>query len=132
MQTQQKIVVSSQDYRTVCGHAGQCRRWLMFEVSPEGKPALKEQIELPLPQVFHHFKGAGPHPLDAASVLITRFAGEGFTKKMAKRGIEVKQTREREAQKAVADYLAGKLAPPPSRRVMSLICKVRDAFSQHR
>jgi predicted Fe-Mo cluster-binding NifX family protein len=127
-----KIVVSSQDFRTVSGHAGQARRWLVFETDTGGAPILKERLELPPPLVFHRFKGPGPHPLDGAAVLITQFSGEGFLAKMRKRGTEVLQTRERDACKAVADYLAGTLAPPPSRRLMSLVCKVRDAFSQHR
>jgi hypothetical protein len=127
-----KIVVSSQDFRTVTGHAGQAKRWLVFETDDAGVPVLKERIELPPPLVFHRFKGPGPHPLDGAAVLITRFSGEGFLNKMRKRGTEVRQTRERDARKAVSDYLAGTLAPPPSRRLMSLVCKVRDAFSDHR
>lgn len=64
-------------------------------------------------------------------MLITQFSGEGFQAKMQKRGIELRQTRETDARKAVADYLADSLAPPPTRRVMSLVCKVRDAFSSH-
>lgn len=125
------IAVSTQDFRTISGHAGQARRWLVFAAKEGNEPVVAEQLELPPKLVFHHFKGPGSHPLDAVSVLITRFAGEGFVIKMAKRGIEVRQTRETDARKAVTDYLAGHLAPPPSRRLMSLFCKVRDAFSSH-
>lgn len=125
------IAVSTQDFRTISGHAGQARRWLVFAAEEGNQPVVAENLELPPNLVFHHFKGSGSHPLDAVSVLITRFAGEGFVIKMAKRGIEVRQTRETDARKAVTDYLAGCLAPPPSRRLMSLFCKVRDAFSSH-
>ncbi|MDG4574539.1 MAG: hypothetical protein P9C36_01460 [Defluviicoccus sp.] len=126
-----KIIVSSQDGRTVSGHAGQTKQWLVFETDKSGTPSLAERIALTPAQVFHRFQGPGPHPLDGAHVLITRFAGEGFVAKMGKRGVKVRQTREADAVKAVADFLAGRLAPPPSRRVMSLVCKVRDAFSRH-
>ena len=126
-----KIAVSSQDYRKVSGHAGQARRWLVFETDPKRGLVVAEQLELPPALVFHRFRGPGSHPLDVASVLITRFAGDGFVIKMRKRGIDVRQTRETDARKAAADYLAGTLAPPPSRRLMSLVCKVRDAFSAH-
>ena len=126
-----KIAVSSQDFRKVSGHAGQARRWLIFAAEEGRDPVVAEQLELPPAVVFHHFKGSGAHPLDAVSVLITRFAGDGFVTKMRKRGNEVQQTRETDARKAVVDYLAGRLAPPPSRRLMSLFCKVRDAFSSH-
>lgn len=126
-----KIAVSSQDYRKVSGHAGQARRWLVFGTDAKNGVISAEQLELPPALVFHRFQGPGPHPLDAVSVLITGFAGDGFVTKMRKRGIEVRQTRETDAGKAVADHLAGTLAPPPSRRLMSLVCKVRDAFSAH-
>lgn len=87
---------------------------VLFETDDVGAPVLTERLELPPPLVFHRFRGPRPHPLDGAAVLITRFAGEGFLNKMRKRGIEVRQTRETDARKAAADYLAGTLAPPPS------------------
>jgi len=93
-----KIAVSSQDFRKVSGHAGQARRWLVMAAEDGSDPVVAEQLELPPALVFHHFKGSGVHPLDAASVLITRFAGDGFVTKMRKRGIEVRQTRDRRAQ----------------------------------
>lgn len=126
-----KIIVSSQDGRKVTGHAGQAKKWLLFEIDAQGAPVLVERIELGPAQVFHRFRGSGPHPLDGTQVLITRFAGEGFLNKMRKRGIEVRQTRETDVYRAVAQYVAGTLPPPPSRRLMSLVCKVRDAFSDH-
>lgn len=126
-----KIAVSSNDGHTVSGHAGQSKRWLIFQTNAEGTPTLVERLELPPKQVFHHFEGPGAHPLDGAAILITRFAGKGFQNKMRKRGIEVRQTREIDARKAVADCIAGRLAPPPSRRLMSMFCAVRDAFSKH-
>ena len=127
-----RIAVSSNDYRTVSGHAGQAQRWLVFETDANGSPSAGERLDLPPPLVFHRFKGPGRHPLDGVAVIITRFAGDGFQAKMRKRGIEVRQTRETDARKAAADVLVGTLAPPPSRRLMSLVCKVRDAFSDHR
>jgi Uncharacterized conserved protein len=127
-----RIAVSSNDFRRVSGHAGQAQRWLVFETGADGVPVVVERLDLPPPMVFHRFKGPGAHPLDGVGVLITRFAGQGFLNKMRKRGIEVRQTRETDAEKAVAGYCAGTLPPPPSRRIMSLICKVRDAFSEHR
>ena len=127
-----KIIVSSRDGRRVSGHAGQAEKWLLFEIDAQGAPVLAERIQLGPAQVFHRFRGSGPHPLDGAQVLITRFAGEGFLNKMRKRGIEVRQTRETDVYRAVVQYVAGTLPPPPSRRLMSLVCKVRDAFSDHR
>lgn len=126
-----RIAVSSNDYRRVSGHAGQAQRWLVFETGADGAPPVGQRLDLPPPMVFHRFKGPGAHPLDGVALIITRFAGDGFLIKMRKRGIEVRQTRETDASKAVASFLAGSLPPPPSRRLMSLVCKVRDAFSDH-
>lgn len=133
MQTQSvRIAVSSNDYRTVSGHAGQAQRWLIFETDANGLLGDGKRLDLLPTQVFHRFQGPGLHPLDGVAVIVTRFAGEGFLAKMRKRGIEVRQTRETDARKAAAHLLDGTLAPPPSRRLMSLVCKVRDAFSDHR
>ena len=61
-----KIIVSSQDGRTVSGHAGQTKQWLVFETDKSGTPSLAERIALTPAQVFHRFQGPGPHPLDGA------------------------------------------------------------------
>ena len=127
-----RIAVSSKDYRTVSGHAGQALRWVVFPTDGTAIVGDSERVDLPPGLVFHRFHGPGRHPLDGVGVIITRFAGDGFLGKMRKRGIEVWQTRESDARKAVADFLVGTLAPPPSRRLMSLVCKVRDTFSPHR
>lgn len=103
----------------------------MFQTDEHGSPTLIERIELAPAEVFHHFDGPGVHPLDGVGVLITRFAGKGFENKMRKRGIEVRQTRETDAEQAVADCVAGTLAPPAPRRLMSVVCAVRDSFSKH-
>lgn len=132
LRTPVRIAVSSNDFRRVSGHAGQAQRWLVFEAAANGAPVIVDRLDLPPALVFHRFKGSEAHPLDGVGVLITRFAGQGFLNKMRKRGIEVHQTRETSAEKAVAGFLAGTLPPPPSRRLMSLVCKVRDAFSEHR
>ncbi|MBF0166937.1 MAG: hypothetical protein HQL45_04840 [Alphaproteobacteria bacterium] len=127
-----QIAVASGDFKSVSGHAGQVRRWLIFE-GEMGQPAsMSERLELESGQVFHHHKDKdGPHPLDAAQVLISRSAGEGFLRRMAKRGIDVRLTSERNAKKAADDFLAGCLKPAHPPGLMSLFCKLRDLFSQH-
>jgi predicted Fe-Mo cluster-binding NifX family protein len=127
-----RIAVSSNDFKTVCGHAGQTRHWLIFEGERGGVATEVERLELEPGNVFHHHKDAnGPHPLETATALISRSAGEGFLRRMAKKGIDAKLTSERNAIKAVNDYLAGKLKPPPAPGLMSLFCKLRDLFSEH-
>jgi len=126
-----KIAVASNDFIKVARHAGQARKWLVFEV-PEGQtPVEVDRLELAPDQVFHHHK-QGTNPLDGVSVLIAASAGEGFLRRMGKRGIEAVLTGEADARKAAADYLAGTLAPPRPPGVMGWICQLRDLFSKHR
>ena len=70
-----KIAVCSKDLEEVTGHAGQVKNWLLFETPEEGEWAARE-VALPRPQVFHHYSGEEPHPLDGVSALIAMSAGE--------------------------------------------------------
>jgi predicted Fe-Mo cluster-binding NifX family protein len=108
-----KIAVGSQNRKTVTGHAGRTRKFMVWEVSPGAEPAEDGWIELPKELAFHEFHGDGPHPLDGVDVLIVGGAGPGFTRRLAARGIEVVQTSETDPAKAVRDYLHGTLAPAP-------------------
>ena len=127
-----RIAIPSPDGRKVGGHAGQARQWLLFEAEAGAAPALVEHIELAADQVFHHFRGRGPHPLDGIGALITRNAGEGFLNRMRKMGVDTALTSETDPARAARDYLAGTLAPPRADRLLRLLCKLRDMFSEHR
>ncbi len=127
-----RIAVSSNDGKQLCGHAGQARHWLIFEGEMGGRASQIDRLELASQNVFHHHKDtSGPHPLESVQALISKSAGEGFLRRMAKKGIDAKLTTERNAQKAADDYLAGRLKPPPVPGLMSLFCKLRDMFSEH-
>jgi len=126
-------VAVSADFRKVSGHAGQNRRWLLFEAESGGKADLLEQITLDPKMVFHHYKEEqGPHPLDGVGLLIFMTAGEGFLKRMGKKGVKTALTSERDPAKAARDYMDGKLKAPRPPGLMSWVCKVRDLFSEHR
>lgn len=127
-----RIAVSSNDFKSVSGHAGQARRWLIFEGEKGAAAREVERIELLAENVFHHHKDAnGPHPLEKMQALITRSAGEGFLRRMAKKQIDARLTAERNAAKAANDYLMDCLKPPHPPGMMSLFCKLRDLFSEH-
>lgn len=82
-----RIAVASQNFRTITGHAGKTRRFLVYEVT-EGQGAVEvERLDLPKELAMHDFHGDGPHPLDAMTAVIAASAGEGFTDRMAARGI---------------------------------------------
>jgi predicted Fe-Mo cluster-binding NifX family protein len=126
-------VATDKDYATVSGHAGQSRRWLVYDVEPGSGAAPREvqRVELEKLQVFHHFKDDGPHPLGDVQVVIAANSGEGFVRRMQKRGVDAVMTAERDPMKAVSDHAAAQLSPAKPRPIMGLVCKVRDLFSEH-
>lgn len=111
-----KIAVASQNFRTVTPHAGRTRRFLVYEVLPEGEPVEIDRLDLPKELAFHEFHGDGPHPLDAVDALIAGSAGPGFADRLAARGIAVAATTETDPVTAVKAYRAGTLPPAPPHR----------------
>lgn len=95
-----KIGVTSQNFRTVTGHAGKTRRFLIYEIDGEGNPVEVDRLDLPKDMSMHEWKG-GPHPIDVVDVLITAGSGEGFVNKMAQRNIRVVRTDETDPEAAV-------------------------------
>jgi predicted Fe-Mo cluster-binding NifX family protein len=129
-----KIAISSKDFKTISGHAGQARRWLVYELAEHArtKPLpVARQLELKKEEVIHHFEGETPHPLDEASLIITASAGDGFLRRMAARGIDVVRTGETDPACAIAHLLAGRDQPTPGFDITTSLCKVFDLFSKH-
>jgi len=127
-----KIAVCSKDLQKVTGHAGQARRWLLFEIKENQQAKLIDKIELKKEQTFHHFKDDSLHPLDGVAAFLTISSGDSFLKRMKKRGVDAVLTSETDPLSAVQDYLTKQLKPAKPRPVMGLICKLRDRFSEHR
>jgi predicted Fe-Mo cluster-binding NifX family protein len=126
-----KIAISSEDGVSVSGHAGQARRWLVYQAEPGDEPGPPQCIELARDQVFHHFAGGKPHPLDGVNVIVATSAGDGFLRRMRKLGVEVVLTSEEDTAFAADSVLTGQ--PLPGRRwdLMQYVCKLRDLFSKH-
>jgi hypothetical protein len=124
-----KIAIATKDYTQVAGHAGQARHWLLYDSDSES--AEPGRIQLDKAQVFHHWEGDGPHPLDGISVIVAGSAGDGFLRRMGKRGVQVLLTGERDATRAFAAVLAGEVLPDPAFDPSLLLCRLRDLFSKH-
>ena len=102
------IAVTSQDRKTITGHAGKCRKFWIYEI--DGKAIVKKTLlELPLEQSFHESHGAGPHPLDDINVLISGGAGQGLIRRLKNMCIQGLVTPETEPDAAVSDFLNGTL-----------------------
>lgn len=105
-----KIAVTSQNFRTVTGHAGKGRRFLVFETDG-GAPREVERIDLPKEMSFHEFHGDGPHPIDGVELLITGSCGAGFARRLAQRGIAVAITDIQDPLAAIDAVADGRLVP---------------------
>jgi predicted Fe-Mo cluster-binding NifX family protein len=106
-----KIAVTSQNFRTITGHAGKTRRFLVFEA--EGAEVREvERLDLPKEQSFHELHGDAPHPIDGVDVLVTASCGDNFVARLARRGIQVVATGEADPAVAARLVATGQPLPP--------------------
>jgi len=84
-----RIAVTSQNYKTVTGHAGKTRKFLVYEAGARGELKEVERLKLPKEMSMHETPVDAPHPLDHMDIVITQSCGEGFPRKLARRGIRV-------------------------------------------
>lgn len=107
-----RIAVTSQNFRTVTGHAGRARRFIVFTVEQTSPPREVERLDLDADMAIHGYDHLAPHPLDSIDVLITGGAGEGFVRHLAARGVRVVATGESDPRLAVEAFLAGRVNSP--------------------
>ena len=103
-----KIAVTSQNRRTITGHAGRCRKFWIF-TTDSNKSVDKELIELPKEQSFHESPAHEAHPLDDIDILIAGDMGQGLVRRLERKGIKGLITKEGDPEKAVLHYLDGSL-----------------------
>lgn len=99
-----KIAVTSQNRKTVTGHAGRCRRFWIYTVDG-GEVTDKTLLELSKEESFHDSDSNAPHPLDAIDVLLTGGMGPGLAQRMARKGTEAQVTSETDPDAAIKHYL---------------------------
>lgn len=111
-----RIAVTSQNFKTITGHAGKARRFLVYEADAISAVREVERLDLPKELSIHEYHGSD-HPLFALGLhaLITQGAGQGFVQRMALHGIAVHATGESDPLTAVALLAAGQALPqaPP-------------------
>lgn len=100
-----KVGISSQNFRTITGHAGKARRFIIYHLQSDEEPVEINRIELPIDMSMHEWSGEGTHPLLELDHLITAGCGEGFVRKMSSRGISVHVTEEKKPIKAAKQLL---------------------------
>ena len=106
-----KIGISSQNFRTITGHAGKARRFFVYEADKDGVHEL-ERIDLPKEMAIHAYSG-DDHPLFDLDVLITAGCGTGFINRLARHNVTVIPTSETDPETALATFLKGEMLAPP-------------------
>lgn len=106
-----RVAVTSQNFRTITGHAGKTRRFLVYEADGAEVREI-DRLDLPKEQSFHELHGDAPHPIDGVDVLVTASCGDNFVVRMARRGIRVVATAEPDPVTAVRLVGSGQPLPP--------------------
>jgi predicted Fe-Mo cluster-binding NifX family protein len=98
-----KIAVASQNFRTVTGHAGKTRRFLVFEAEAGSEPVEIDRLDMPKEMALHNYRG-DDHPLYAMDVVIVGSCGEGFVQRLARYDVVVVTTEQDDPQQSVREY----------------------------
>lgn len=103
-----RIAVSSQNFKTITGHAGKSRRFIVYEADGGDAPREVERLDLAPGMSMHDYQG-NDHPLFGLGLqaLVTQGAGQGFVQRMAQHGVRVHATSESDPLVAVARLAAG-------------------------
>jgi len=108
-----RIAVTSQNFKTITGHAGKARRFVLYEADATGTaPREVDRLDLPKDLSIHEYHG-DDHPLFGLGLtaLVTQGAGAGFIQRLARHGIQVHTTSESDPLVAVALVAAGRSLP---------------------
>jgi hypothetical protein len=126
-----KIAIATRRFAAIARHAGQTREWLLYECEPSAALPDPARITLTKAQLPHHFQDDGPHPLDGVDYIVSGSAGEGFVRRMARRGAKVMITGERNPRMAAEKLVANEPLAPPGVNPLAFLCKIHDLFSKH-
>jgi len=103
-----KIAVTSQNRKTITGHAGKCRKFWIYQT--DGRQIVsKTLLELALAQSFHESHAGAAHPLDGIDAMISGGAGQGLIRRLNAMDILSLVTPETDPDSAVAAFLDGTL-----------------------
>lgn len=124
-----QIALPTEDDIKLGGHAGQARRWALYDCQPRAPIADARIVELDRAQLFHHWRdttGLADHPLAGTEVIIAGSAGANFVARMQKRGVRVVQTGETQVVDAIDKFLAGEALRDTRWEPVLMLCRLRD------
>lgn len=92
-----KIAVTSANGKTICGHAGKCPGFLIYEIC-KNQTIHQKRIQLSKEQTLRNFSGPlselVDHPLSGINAFITQGLGEGLRERLEIDGIKVIETND--------------------------------------
>ena len=109
-----RIAFSSQNFRTITGHAGKSRRFIVYDLAPDGSAQESARLDLPSGMALHDHH-APDHPLfrQGLDVVVTASAGPGFVQRLARHGIRVLVTGATDFATVLSALAIGQPVPPP-------------------
>ena len=105
-----RIGVTSQNFRTITGHAGKTRRFLIYENQADGSVQEVDRLDLPKSMSLHEYHG-DDHPLFSLDIVITASCGQGFVNRLGGRGVTVISTSESDPLQAATAAASGQPLP---------------------
>jgi hypothetical protein len=106
-----RVAITSQNFRTITGHAGKTRRFLVFEAGEDIEPGEPERLELPRDMSLHQYHG-DDHPIYSVDVVITAGCGDGFVQRPGRHRVRVVATSESDPLAALSAVVSGESLPP--------------------
>lgn len=98
-----RIAVTSQNRKSITGHAGKCSKFFVYSAEP-GQPIARQLIEIDKEQSMHH-SHTQPQALGAIDVLVSGGMGDGLKGRLQQSGIQVIVTAETDPDHVVAAIL---------------------------
>ncbi len=101
----QRIAVTSQNRKTITGHAGRCRKFWIYPVE-SGQLGERHLVELTMEQTFHG-SHAIPPGLEGITAFISQGMGQGMVSRLQRMGVNAWMTEETDPDAAVQAFLRG-------------------------
>ncbi len=109
-QMQTKVAVSSQNKRTITGHAGKCYHFYLYTIAADGTYT-KESLELEKGNSLHDVLHGSTqdHPIYKADMLLTQSIGAGAVQKLALKQVAAHNILESDPDTAIQKLIEGTL-----------------------
>ncbi len=105
-----KIAISSQDKKTITGHAGKCRNFVIYTVDTEGNYTTKP-LNLEKGEALHDsFQGTSQsNPIFDMDIFLTQSIGQGAIEKLATKNVRTYIIEETDPETAINKLIEGTL-----------------------